>query len=53
MDAIHYKVREYKHIVVNDAYVVMSTNESSKFWLSVLNDLKHRWVSECTYVFCV
>lgn len=53
MDAIHYKVREDKQIVVKAAYVVISVNlndykeilgiwiganESSKFWLSVLNE---------------
>ena len=59
MDAIHYKVREDKQVVVKAAYVVIGVNldgykevlgiwiganESSKFWLSVLNDLKHRGV---------
>ena len=59
MDAIHYKVREDKQIVVKAAYVVIGVNmdgekevlgiwiganESSKFWLSVLNDLKNRGV---------
>lgn len=59
MDAIHYKVREDKQIVVKAAYVVLGVNmdgekevlgiwiganESSKFWLSVLNDLKNRGV---------
>lgn len=67
MDAIHYKVREDKHIVVKAAYVVVGVNmdgmkevlgiwvganESSKFWLSVLNDLKHRGVQN-VLVFCV
>lgn len=67
MDAIHYKVREDKHIVVKAAYVVIGVNmdgmkevlgiwiganESSKFWLSVLNDLKHRGVQN-VLVFCV
>nr|WP_279285314.1 transposase [Clostridium perfringens] len=48
MDAIHYKVREDKHIVVKAVYVVIGVNidgmkevmgicignnESSKFWL--------------------
>lgn len=67
MDAIHYKVREDKQIVVKAAYVVLGvnmdgekevlgiwigTNESSKFWLSVLNDLKNRGV-ENVLIFCV
>lgn len=67
MDAIHYKVREDKHIVVKAAYVVIGVNmdgmkevlgiwiganESSKFWLSVLNDLKHRGIQN-VLVFCV
>jgi len=67
MDAIHYKVREDKQIVVKAAYVVLGVNmdgqkevlgiwiganESSKFWLSVLNDLKNRGV-ENILVFCV
>jgi putative transposase len=57
MDAIHYKVRDEKHIVIKPAYVVLGVNmddekevlgiwvdanESSKFWLSVLNDLRNR-----------
>lgn len=67
MDAIHYKVREDKHIVVKAAYVVIGVdldgykevlgiwigaNESSKFWLSVLNDLKNRGVKD-VLIFCV
>ncbi len=67
MDAIHYKVREDKQIVVKAAYVVIgmnmdgqkevlgiwiSVNESSKFWLSVLNDLKNRGVQN-VLIFCV
>lgn len=67
MDAIHYKVREDKQIVVKTAYVVIGVNldgykevlgiwiganESSKFWLSVLNDLKHRGVQN-VLIFCV
>ena len=67
MDAIHYKVREDKHIVVKAAYVVLGVNmhgekevlgiwvganESSKFWLSVLNDLKNRGVDD-VLIFCV
>lgn len=67
MDAIHYKVREDKHIVVKAAYVVIGVdldgykevlgiwigaNESSKFWLSVLNDIKNRGVED-VLIFCV
>lgn len=67
MDAIHYKVREDKHITIKAAYVVLGinmngekevlgiwigANESSKFWLSVLNDLKNRGVQDIL-IFCV
>ncbi len=67
MDAIHYKAREEKHVVVKAAYVVIGVNldgekevlgiwiganESSKFWLSVLNDLKNRGVQD-VLIFCV
>lgn len=59
LDAIHFKVREEKHVVVKAAYVAISVNmdgekdvlgiwiganESSKFWLGVLNNLKNRGV---------
>jgi len=67
MDAIHYKVREDKQIIIKTAYVVLGVNmdgekevlgiwiganESSKFWLSVLNDLKNRGM-EKALIFCV
>ena len=67
MDAIHYKVREDKQIIVKAAYVVIGVNidgekevlgiwiganESSKFWLSVLNELKNRGVQN-VLIFCV
>lgn len=67
MDAIHYKVREEKQIVIKAAYVALGVNmdgvkevlgiwiganESSKFWLSVLNDLKNRGVNN-VLIFCV
>jgi len=67
MDAIHYKVREDKQIIIKAAYVVLGVNmdgekevlgiwiganESSKFWLSVLNDLKNRGM-EKALIFCV
>lgn len=67
MDAIHYKVREDGRILNRAAYVVLGValdgtkdilsinigaNESSKFWLGRLNDLKNRGVSEVLF-FCV
>jgi len=67
MDAVHYKVREDGHIITKAAYVVLGINlegnkeilgiwigenESSKFWLSVLNELKSRGV-KTVYLFCV
>ena len=66
LDAIHYKVREEKQIVNKAAYVAIGVNmdgekdvlgiwiganESSKFWLSVLNDLKSRGI-KTVLVFC-
>ena len=59
MDAIHYKLRENHQIISKAAYVVLGVNadgyknilgiwvggnESSKFWLGVLNELKSRGV---------
>jgi len=67
MDAIHYKVREDGRILNRAAYVVLGVtvegskdilgiwigdNESSKFWLGVLNDLKNRGVQD-VLIFCV
>jgi len=67
MDAIHYKVKEDHQIVTKAAYIVLGVtlggckdilgiwigeHESSKFWLSVLNDLKSRGVLD-VYLFCV
>ncbi len=67
MDAIHYKVREDKTVVSKAAYVVLGmnldgykeilgiyvgANESSKFWMSVLNELKNRGV-KTVCMFCV
>jgi len=61
LDAIHYKVREDGQIKSKAAYVVLGVNleglkdilgiwigenESSKFWLGVLNELKHRGVED-------
>ena len=67
MDAIHYKIRENHQIITKAAYVVLGINmdgykeilglwigenESSKFWLGVLNELKSRGVQD-VYLFCV
>jgi Transposase and inactivated derivatives len=67
MDAIHYKVREEKQVVLKAAYVVVGVdingqkdvlgiwigaNETSKFWLGVLNNLKNRGVQN-VLIFCV
>ena len=67
MDAIHYKVKENHQYVTKAAYIVLGIrqdgrkdilgvwigeHESSKFWLSVLNDLKNRGIKD-VYVFCV
>lgn len=62
-----YKVRDNHQIITKAAYVVLGINldgykeilgiwigenESSKFWLGVLNQLKSRGVKE-VYLFCV
>lgn len=67
MDAIHYKVKENHRYITKAAYVVLGIgqdgrkdilgvwigeNESAKFWLSVMNDLKNRGIRD-VYVFCV
>lgn len=67
MDAIHFKVRDNHQIITKAAYVVLGVtldgykeilgvwigeNESSKFWLSVLNELKTRGINE-VFLFCV
>ena len=59
MDAIHYKVKENHQYITKAAYVVLGINldgqkdilgiwigenESSKFWLNVLNELKTRGI---------
>ncbi len=61
IDAVHFSVREDNRIKKLAAYVVLAItmdgqkdvvslqigeNESSKFWLSVLNDLKNRGVKD-------
>lgn len=67
MDAIHFKVRQDNQIVSKAAYIVLGVNkdglkevlgiwigenETSKFWLSVLNSLKNRGLKD-VMVFCV
>lgn len=67
LDAIHYKVREDHQIITKAAYVVLGINEagqkevlgiwvggneSSKYWLGVLNELKSRGVKN-VYLFIV
>ena len=67
MDCIHYKVREEGRILSRAAYVVLGVttegykeilsitvgaNETSKFWLGMLNDLKNRCVQDVLF-FCV
>lgn len=67
LDAIHYKIRDNHQIVSKAAYVVLGINaegfkeilgiwvggnESSKFWLGVLNEIKSRGV-KAVDLFCV
>ena len=67
MDCIHYKVREDGRILSQAAYVVLGVttdgykeilsitvgaNETSKFWLGMLNDLHNRGVEDVLF-FCV
>lgn len=67
MNCIHYKVREDGRILSRAAYVVLSVttegykdilsitvgaNETSKFWLGMLNGLKNRGVKDVLF-FCV
>ena len=67
MDAIHYKVKENHQYITKAAYVVLGINldgqkdilgiwigenESSKFWLNVLNELKTRGIKD-VFLFCV
>ena len=64
MDCIHYKVREEGRIVSRAAYVVLGVttegykeilsitvgaNETSKFWLGMLNDLKNRGLKDVLF----
>ena len=67
MDCIHYKVREDGRILSRAAYIILGVtmdgykdilsitvgaNETSKFWLGMLNDLKNRGVKDVLF-FCV
>lgn len=67
LDAIHFKIREDGRIINRAAYVALGVtldgikdilsitigaNESSKFWLGMLNDLKNRGVQDVLF-FCV
>lgn len=67
MDCIHYKIREDGRILSRAAYIVLGVtldgrkdilsitvgaNETSKFWLGMLNDLKNRGVKDVLF-FCV
>lgn len=67
LDAIHFKVKQEGHIVNKAAYMVIGIdlegnkdvlgiwigeNESAKFWLSVLNELKNRGVQDILII-CV
>ena len=67
MDCIYYKVREDGRILSRAAYVVLGVtvegykdilsitvgaNETSKFWLGMLNDLKNHGVKDVLF-FCV
>ncbi len=67
MDCIHYEVREEERLVSRAAYVVLGVtadgykemlsitvgaNETSKFWLGMLNDLHNRGVKDVLF-FCV
>lgn len=67
MDCIHYKVREDGRILNHAAYIVLGVtvegykdilsitvgaNETSKFWLGMLNDLKNQGVKDVMF-FCV
>ena len=67
LDAIHYKIKEDGRIINHAAYVILGIivegnkdtlgiwigeNESSRFWLGILNDLKQRGVQD-VLLFCV
>ena len=50
IDAVHFSVREDNHIVKKAAYIVLGIwigeNESAKYWLGVLNELKQRGIKD-------
>lgn len=61
IDAVHFSVREENHVIKKAAYIVLGVdrngmkdvlgiwigeNESAKFWLGVLHDLKNRGVKD-------
>jgi len=61
MDAIHYKVRSEGRVITKAAYTAIGVdlkgvkdvlgiwvgeNESAKFWLSVINEIKNRGVKD-------
>ncbi len=61
MDAIHYHVRSEGQVVIKAVYIAIGIdlegmkdvlgmwigeNESAKFWASVLNSLRNRWVQD-------
>lgn len=65
--SVHYKVREDGRIMSRAAYVIMGVtvdgykdilsitvgaNETAKFWLGILNDLKNRGIKDVLF-FCV
>lgn len=67
MDCIHYKVREDGKVLSRAAYIVLGVtldgykdilsitvgaNETSRFWLGMLNDLKNRGAEDVLF-FCV
>lgn len=67
LDAIHYKVRDEGRMINKAAYVALGidlegrkeilsinvgANESSKFWMGMLNELKNRGVQDVLF-FCV
>ena len=66
MDCIHYKVREDGRILSRAAYIMLGVttegyngilsitagaNETSKFWLGMLNDLKNRGVKDVLFFY--
>lgn len=67
MDAVHFKVKQDGAVVNKAAYMVIGIdldgskdvlgmwigeNESAKFWLSVLNELKNHWGTGYSHCVC-